>query len=87
VGVSYAVCTIALMALDSAPDALAVQREVWRRMGPTARVILAMEMSEEARRVALAGARSREPMMDDDELRRRQVRSLYGTGGVSASTR
>ncbi len=75
------------MAFDSAPDALAVQREVWRRMGPAARIRLAMEMSEEARRIALAGARSREPALSDAELRWRQLRSLYGLKRVAASSR
>jgi hypothetical protein len=75
------------MALDSAPDALAVQREVWQRIGPTARIRLAVEMSEEARRIALAGARSREPMLSDAELRSRLLRSLYGVESVPASNR
>jgi hypothetical protein len=75
------------MALDSAPDALAVQREVWRRIGPAARIRLAIEMSEEARRIALAGARSRAPTLSDAELRRWQLRSLYGHDRVAASSR
>jgi hypothetical protein len=73
------------MVFDSTPDALAVQREVWRRMGPAARVRLAVEISEETRRIALAGARAREHVLPDSELRRRQIRTLYGFDGADPS--
>jgi hypothetical protein len=75
------------MTRDSAPDALAVQREIWRRMGPAARIRLAVEMSEEVRRIARAGARSREPALSDAELRWKQLRILYGVEGVAAPNR
>jgi DUF1365 family protein len=75
------------MPFDSAPDALAAQREVWRRIGPAARIRLAIEMSDAVRRVALAGARSRQPALSDAELLRRQLRSLYGLERVAPSSR
>ena len=82
---SHLVGTIAVMAIDSAPDALAAQREVWRRIGPVARVHLAVEISEEARRIALAGVRSREPTVSETELRWRLLRNLYSLDGGPAS--
>lgn len=75
------------MAPDSAPDALAVQREVWHRMGPAARVRLALEISEEMRRVSFAGARARLGALSEVELRRRQLQSLYGIDVVQALAR
>ena len=75
------------MAFDSTPDALAVQREVWRRMGSAVRIRVAMEMSEEARRIALAGERAREPSLSDAELQWRRLRSLYGLERVAPSSR
>lgn len=46
---------------DTSPDAWARQFEAYRSIGPEARLRLALEMSEDVRRLALAGIRHRHP--------------------------
>ena len=75
------------MAFDSEQDALTVQRDVWRRMGPVDRVRLSVRMSEEARRIALIGAMRREHKRSEAELRRKLIRVLYGIEGPTDPTR
>jgi len=53
---------------DTDPDAHAAQMGVYRRIGPAGRVRLAMQMSEEARELALEGIRRRHPEYRNDEL-------------------
>jgi hypothetical protein len=50
----------------------------YRRMGPEARVRLAAEMSEDARRISLEGIRARHPEYDDDRARRALFGLLLG---------
>lgn len=66
------------MPFDSTPAALEAQRNVWRRLGPAGRVRLAIEISEDIRRVALAGLKARHPALGAAELRRILVQRLYG---------
>ncbi|MBI2169839.1 MAG: hypothetical protein HYU28_10135 [Actinobacteria bacterium] len=56
------------------------QRRVWRRLGPAGRIHLAPEMSEETRRIALAGLQARHPELGAEELQRVLVRRLYAIG-------
>ena len=53
---------------DTDSDAHAAQMRVYRRIGPAGRVRLAMQMSEEARALALEGIRRRHPDYQTDEL-------------------
>jgi hypothetical protein len=53
---------------DTSPIAHQLQIAVYRRLGPEARVALAISMSEEARRVMAAGIRARHPEYDDNAV-------------------
>lgn len=55
--------------LDTSPDAHAAQLAAWRRMGPEKRLLLAMQMSDEIRQVALAGIRHRHPDYSEADAR------------------
>lgn len=68
------------MVFDTTDEALGVQRDAWRRLGPEGRVRVAIELSEAAQRIALAGLRSRHPALTDDELMRLFVARTHGTG-------
>jgi hypothetical protein len=62
---------------DTDPEARRVQLEVYRRMTPQRRVELAIEMSEEARAISLAGIRSRKPNLDAEQALAELVRMLH----------
>jgi hypothetical protein len=47
-------------------------------MGPEGRLRMALEASAMARKFFESGVRSRNPGMDDDEIKREVVRLLYG---------
>ncbi len=47
--------------LDTSPEALAVPRAIWRRMGPGGRLELALEMSDEVRAISVGGVLARNP--------------------------
>ena len=66
------------MPFDTDADALTVQREVWRRMGPAGRVTTAVEMSESMRRFALAGIKARHPEFDTNDALRHLIRDIHG---------
>ena len=53
---------------DTTNEATAVQREVWRRLGPDGRTALAVQMSEQIRQVTLEGLRERHPAASHEEL-------------------
>jgi hypothetical protein len=69
---------------DTDENAYRVQIEVYRRLGAEARARMAAEMSEDARRIALAGIRQRHPDYDDEQARRALFRLLLGDDAVSA---
>lgn len=48
-----------MAARDTSPEARRVQLSVYRLMSPARRVAIALEMSEDARRIARAGAHRR----------------------------
>lgn len=56
------------MSLDTSADAELVRLAALRAMGPTARVLLALEMSDEIRLVTLDGIRQRHPDLAEPEL-------------------
>jgi hypothetical protein len=75
---------------DTTPDAHCAQIEVWRAMTPARRVRLAIEMSERAREIAIAGVMAREPGISHEAARLRVLRQIlgetlfeaaYGSGG------
>jgi hypothetical protein len=55
-------------------------------MGPNARIRLSVEMSEEARRIALAGAMGRDRGLSEAECQRKQIQVLYGIEDLMEST-
>lgn len=56
-----------------------------RRMGPEARVLLAFEMSEEARRIAAESLRRREPGLSEQQARERVLRRILGDALIDAA--
>lgn len=62
-----------------------VQIDVYRRMGAEARVRLAVEMSEDVRRISLDGIRARHPEYDDERARRALFRLVLGEDLARAS--
>lgn len=64
--------------LDTTPDAREVQFRVWRRTGSARCLLLAIEMSEELRRVTAAGIRSRHPDYTQAEVRWALLRLTLG---------
>jgi hypothetical protein len=64
--------------LDTSEEAAAVQREIWRRMGPEGRLRTALQMSDLTRSLFEAGFRMRNPGLTDAELKRAVIRALYG---------
>ncbi|CAN5832590.1 hypothetical protein BH24ACT3_BH24ACT3_16490 [soil metagenome] len=63
---------------DTSPEARRVQDEIWRRLTPTERVRIAADMSEDARRVALAGVARRWPELTATEQVAELIRVMYG---------
>lgn len=66
------------MPFDSSPRAVAIQNDILRRMTTAQRLKLALDMSESMRNMALAGLRSRQPEMNENELSRELMRIMYG---------
>lgn len=63
---------------DTSPEVHRAQIEVWRAMPPARRVRLALEMSERAREIAIAGAMAREPGIGCEVARLRVLRLMIG---------
>lgn len=63
---------------DTDPAAHHVQIEAYRSMAPAQRLLLAIEMSERAREIAIAGAMAREPGISREEARLRVLRQILG---------
>jgi hypothetical protein len=63
---------------DTSPEAAAVQRAIWERMGPEGRLRLALRMSEDVRALAAAGIRHRHPDYDDGDVRWALFRLVHG---------
>lgn len=65
-------------ALDTTPDAAAVQLALYRKMSAADRVRLAHQMSLDARAITLAAIRRRHPDYDDATARWALFRILVG---------
>jgi hypothetical protein len=66
------------MPLDTEANALKAQLTALRRLGPAGRVRLAVEMSEDARRIAFEGERRRHPELTAAEARLAVLRRVWG---------
>ena len=66
------------MSTDTEEAARRAQVAAVRRLGPAGRALLAAEMSEDARRISIAGERRRHPEMTEDEARDAVLRRLWG---------
>ena len=66
------------MALDTDTRATTVQVAALRGLGPSGRIRLAAEMSEDARRIAIEGERRRHPGLTEAEARSAVLRRLWG---------
>lgn len=69
---------VRMLSSDTSPEAHAAQIEVYRRMGPEARVELAFRMSDSARGIAAAGIQDRHPEYSDEEVRWALFRLVHG---------
>lgn len=76
-----------MLGRDTSREAREVQREAHRRLGGARRVELAFEMSAEARRIAIAGLRHRDPNLSETEARARLLRRLLGNELYTAAYR
>jgi hypothetical protein len=63
---------------DTTPDALAVQLQVLRRIGPAGRLAMAFELSDNVRSLVEAGVRNRHPDWDDPTIEREVIRRMIG---------
>jgi hypothetical protein len=63
---------------DTRENAAAVRVAILRRLGPSERVRIAAEMSEDARRIAFEGEQRRHPELTAAEARRAVLRRLWG---------
>jgi hypothetical protein len=66
------------MLLDTSDAAREAQIAAARRLTPSERMELAAQMSEETRRIAIAGERRRHPELTDDEARQAVLRRVWG---------
>jgi hypothetical protein len=66
------------MPLDTEAHALEAQLAAVRRLGPSGRARLAVEMSEDARRISFEGERRRHPELTAVEARLAVLRRLWG---------
>ncbi len=54
-------------ALDTDEAAARAQRDVWRRMGPERKLLLALQMRDDVRELAIAGEMRRSPALSRRE--------------------
>jgi hypothetical protein len=66
------------MQRDTEAGALEAQLAAVRRLGPAGRVRLAVEMSEDVRRISFEGERRRHPELSAAEARLAVLRRLWG---------
>jgi hypothetical protein len=67
-----------VLAADTSPEAHRVQCAIWRRMTPSERVRAAADMSEDARRITLAGIAHRRPELSPRQRLHELVRLMHG---------
>jgi hypothetical protein len=69
---------------DTDEKARTAQIAALRRLGPSGRVRLAAEMSEDARRIAFEGEQRRHPELSASEVRRMVLGRIWGAELASA---
>jgi hypothetical protein len=69
--------------LDTERMAQQAQVAAARKLGPEGRLRVAIDMSEDARRISIEGVRRRHPEYTEEEARRFVLRLLYGEELVS----
>jgi hypothetical protein len=67
---------------DTAPEAMRVQIEVWRRMSDAQRLAAAMELTENVRRMALKGIRASRPEFSEEEAKLALFERMHGKAFV-----
>ena len=72
---------------DTDDKARAVQLAVLRRLGPSERVRIAAEMSEDVRRIAIEGELRRHPELSQAEARQAVLDRLWGPALAAAVRR
>ena len=65
--------------LDTTVEAARVQLEVLRRLGVDHSLRMALELSENVRRISESGVRLRHPEYSDDQVRLAEIRLRLGT--------
>ncbi len=63
---------------DTTAEALAVQFQVLRRIGPAGRLAMLFELSDNLRSLVEAGVRHRHPDWDDRTVEREVIRLMIG---------
>lgn len=63
---------------DTNPEAQAIQDDIYRRLGGSERLSIALRLGTAARTMALAGIRARHPDYDDNQTRMALARLLFG---------
>jgi hypothetical protein len=64
--------------LDTSSAAHDVQREVYLRLGASARLAIMFRLTDTVRRLALAGIRARHPEYNEEQVRRAHHRLVLG---------
>ena len=75
------------MDLDTSPEAAAVQIAVQRRLSGEERLALAIDMSDMARELALAGIRQLHPDWSEERVRTEYLRRLFPADRLPAPLR
>jgi hypothetical protein len=73
--------------LDTAKEAEALQREIWRRLDGPSRLRLAVDMSIAARTLALARLRLRHPDYSEFDLKKALLRLAFRNDAVPPALR
>lgn len=68
-----------MVALDTSPEAAALQLQAYRELGPAGRLRIALELSDFTHALAVAGIRRRHPELSEPDARRKLAEMLYGT--------
>ncbi len=63
---------------DTTPEALAVQFQVLRRIGPAGRLAMMFELSDNLRQIVKDGVRHHHPDWDDRTVEREVIRLMVG---------
>ena len=71
------------LSLDTPPEIQRIQFELLRRLPPSRRLCLALELTELARNMMLAGLRTRFPAASEEEIRRRFIARILSREDVT----